>query len=156
MLLFPLSEMILANMVWPAVYVVFSLHNFWYVVIITIAIETYCIFVILKTTVKQSILISCIANLSSFVVGIWFLVFFMFFSHLILDSITGRTFSAFNKAYTIVFMLFASIIIEVFIIRIIWHFPLKKLFICLSIGNLLSYLFTAIYLYALGGWEMQM
>ncbi|RPI17065.1 MAG: hypothetical protein EHM58_10545 [Ignavibacteriae bacterium] len=133
--------MIIADLIWPAAYIVGDILTFWYIVILTIAFEAAAIKIFLSVPVLKSILISLVGNIVSAIMGT---LLFMFLS-LIIEGAIGLvfqldSFSTVSWILNYIFMCFGSILIEILVVMAIWKYSFKKLFIPLSIGNVLSYL----------------
>ncbi len=133
--------MIIADMVWPAIFIAGSVFQFWFVVIITIIVEALCIIFFLRVSFPVSILISTIGNIVSGLFGTIFFTIFMIFIELPIDLlIKGFSFSFTDWILSYIVMCFGSILIEILTVKLIWKFNFKKLLLPLSIGNVLSYL----------------
>lgn len=133
--------MIIADLIWPAAYIVGDILTFWYIVFITIAVEAAAIKIFLSSSISKSILISVTGNLVSAIIGTGV----MLFISLLLEGAIGmvfqfEAFTAVSWIYNYVLLCFGSILIEILIIMFIWKYPFKILIIPLSIGNVLSYL----------------
>lgn len=136
--------MILLNMVWPAIYVYDEVWRFWFLVFATIVIETFTIMVMLKYSLKKSFLASVIGNLVSGLVGTFVMMWAMLFWHLLADNfVPNATFDIINWVATYILMCFGSVFIETLTIKLIFKDTIKRLFIPLLIGNLLTYGFIA-------------
>ncbi len=131
-------------MVWPAIYVYDEIWRFWFLVFITIVIETFTIMGMLKYSLQKSLIASIIGNLVSGLIGTFVMMWAMLFWHLIVDNfVPHATFDIINWAATYILMCFGSVLIETFTIKFIFKETIKKLFIPLLIGNLLTYGFIA-------------
>ena len=136
--------MILLNMVWPAIYVYDEVWRFWFLVFATIVIETFTIMGMLKYSLKKSFLASVIGNLVSGLIGTFVMMWAMLFWHLLADNfVPHATFDIINWVATYILMCLGSVFIETLTIKIILKDTLKRLFIPLLIGNLLTYSFIA-------------
>lgn len=125
-------------------YVAEELFRFWFLVFATIVIETFTIKVMLKYSFKKSILASLIANLVSGLAGVLLMVIIMFFWHAISDGIFNhKTFDNVNWIATYIIMCLGSVFIEALTIHLIFKDTIKRLFLSLLIGNLLTYTFIA-------------
>ncbi|KYH04553.1 hypothetical protein A1704_17900 [Chryseobacterium cucumeris] len=134
--------MTLLNVIWPAIYVSEEVQKFWYLIFLTIIIETITIYVFLKIGWKKSVLISIIGNLISGFLGTLVMMFAMLIWHFAIDRfLPNATFDKFNWISTYFLMCLGSVCIETFAISKIFKFSFKKLFIPLLIGNALSYSF---------------
>jgi len=135
---------ILLNMIWPATYVVVELWRFWFLVIATIIIETLTIRFILKYPWGKSFIASLIGNAVSGFAGTFIMTWAMIFWHLLVDSFLPKaTFDIVNWIATYILMCIGSVFLEVLTIKLIFKDKIKKLFIPLLIGNLLTYGFIA-------------
>ncbi len=132
---------VLADMVWPALYVSTTFYKFWYLVIGTIVIETFVIKYSLKFNWSKSFIISLIGNSVSGIVGTFVMVWAMLFWHLAADNFLNGTFNAINWIATYVFMCVGSVFIETLTIKLIFKIQLKELFLPMLTGNFLSYVF---------------
>ncbi len=131
----------LLDMVWPALYVSETFWRFWYLVIGTIIIELFVIKYFLRFSWKKSFYVSLIGNCVSGVAGTFLMTIGMIFWHAIVDNFVHGTFNKFNWVATYVLMCFGSVWLETYTIKIIFKEPIKKLFLPMLTGNLLSYLF---------------
>jgi len=136
--------MILLNVVWPAIYVYDEVWRFWFLVLATIIIETFTIMAMLKYSLKKSFLASVIGNLVSGFVGTFVMMWAMLFWHLLADNFVFQsTFNIINWVATYILMCLGSVLIETLTIKLIFKDTIKRLFIPLLIGNLLTYSFIA-------------
>lgn len=136
--------MISLNMVWPAIYVYDEIWRFWFLVFITIVIETFTIMAMLKHSLQKSIIASIVGNLVSGFIGTFVMMWAMIFWHLIADNfVPHATFDIINWVATYILMCLGSVLIETITIKLIFKETLKRLFIPLLIGNLLTYGFIA-------------
>jgi len=131
-------------MVWPAIYVYDEIWRFWFLAFATIVIETFTIMAILKYSLQKSFLASVVGNLISGIVGTFVMMWAMLFWHLIADNfLPHATFDIINWIATYILMCLGSVFIEILTIKLIFRETIKKLFIPLLIGNLLTYSFIA-------------
>ena len=131
-------------MVWPAIYVYDEVWRFWFLVFATIVIETFTIMGMLKYSLKKSFLASVIGNLVSGLIGTFVMMWAMLFWQLLADNfVPHATFDIINWVATYILMCLGSVFIETLTIKIILKDTLKRLFIPLLIGNLLTYSFIA-------------
>ncbi|OIV44014.1 hypothetical protein [Flavobacterium johnsoniae] len=136
--------MISLNMVWPAIYVYDEIWRFWFLVFVTIIIETFTIMAMLKYSLKKAIIASVVGNLISGLVGTFVMMWAMLFWHLVADNfVPHATFDIINWVATYILMCLGSVFLEVLTIKLIFNDTIKKLFIPLLIGNLLTYGFIA-------------
>jgi len=134
----------LLNVVWPAIYVYKEIWQFWFLVIVTIAIETITIRAMLKYSLQKSVLASVIGNIVSGFVGTFVMIWVMLIWHSIFDDIVPRaTFDIINWVATYILMCLGSVLIETLAIKLIFKDTIKRLFIPLLIGNALTYAFIA-------------
>lgn len=132
------------NIVWPAMYVADELLRFWFLVFVTIAVETFTIKVILKYPLIKSIKASVIGNLVSGFIGVFIMMITMLFWHMVSDGFFNHgTFDNINWIATYIIMCVGSIFIEVLTIKIVFKETIKRLLLPLMIGNLLTYAFIA-------------
>ncbi|MCB0734506.1 MAG: hypothetical protein H6608_12480 [Flavobacteriales bacterium] len=128
------------NMVWPAIYVVDEVGRFWYLVIATIVIETFTIKVFLNYSWAKSSLASVIGNLVSGLIGTFVMMWAMLIWHLLADQfVPDATFDLINWVATYVLMCLGSVFLETLTIKIIFKESIKRLFIPLLIGNVMTY-----------------
>jgi hypothetical protein len=144
---------VIANVVWPAIYVYDSHTRFWYLAFLTVIVEAYAIHYFLKCSYKKAFIISFAANILSATVGIYLLTIGMMGWHFIADRIVHGTFHIFNKIATLVLMLFLSVAFESLFVKIIWKYKIRETFISLMIGNFISYTIIALDLFVFGGWH---
>lgn len=131
-------------MVWPAIYVYDEVWRFWFLVFATIVIETFTIMAMLKYSLKKSFLASVIGNLVSGLVGTFVMMWAMLFWHILADNfVPHATFDIINWVATYVLMCLGSVLIETLTIKLIFKDTIRRLFIPLLIGNLLTYSFIA-------------
>jgi len=133
-------------MVWPALYVSETFWKFWFLVIGTIVIELFVIKYFLKFSWTKSFFVSLIGNCVSGFIGTSLMTFAMLFWHLIVDNFVKGTFNTFNWVATYILMCFGSVFLETLTIRIIYKEPIKRLFVPMLTGNLLSYIFIAYFM----------
>lgn len=138
------NKMTLLNLVWPAIYVYDEVWRFWFLVFVTIVVETFTLMAMLKYSLQKSFLAAVIGNLVSGVIGTFVMRWAMLFWHLIADNfVPSATFGTINWIVTYVFMCLGSVFIETLTIKLIFKETIKRLFIPLLIGNLLTYGFIA-------------
>lgn len=131
-------------MVWPAIYVYDEVWRFWFLVFVTIVIETFTIMAMLKYSLKKSLIASVVGNLVSGLVGTFVMMWAMLIWHLLADNfVPHATFDIINWVATYILMCLGSVFIETLTIKLIFKDTIKRLFIPLVIGNLLTYSFIA-------------
>lgn len=136
--------MISLNMIWPALYISEELWRFWFLVLLTILIETFTIKAILPYTWRKSALASLVGNLVSGFIGTFIMMWAMLFWHFTVDSfLPHATFDKINWIATYVIMCTGSVLIEAFAVSIIFKESIKRLYVALLIGNLMTYAFIA-------------
>lgn len=139
--------MVLLNMVWPALYVATQIWQFWYLVLVTILVETFTIKWMLKYPLLKSATASLIGNIVSGVVGTFVMIWLMLPWHALVDGlIHNGTFDLVNWIFTYILMCLGSVMIEVGVIHRIYKEPIKKLLMPLFVGNVLTYVFIGIYM----------
>ena len=136
----------LLDMVWPALYVSQTFEKFWFLIFGTIVIELCTIKYFLKFSWKKSVFISVIGNCVSGIIGTNVMVFGMLFWHLIADNFLPGTFNTTNWIATYVLMCLGSVFLETLTIKMLYKEPIKKLFLPMLLGNLLSYIFIAYFM----------
>lgn len=139
-------EVVLLNVVWPALYVSEAFFKFWYLVIATIVIELIVIKYHLNLSWKKSSSVSLIGNFVSGITGTIIMTIAMVFWHLIVDRFLNGTFNTINWVATYVLMCFGSVFLETLTINIIYKEPIKKLFLPMLTGNLISYAIIAYFM----------
>lgn len=133
------------NVIWPAVYVSQAFSEFWFIIFGTIAIELITIRYFLKTSWASSLVMSVVGNLVSGIIGTFIMTYGMFVWHLIADTLFFKaTFNPINWIMTFILMCLGSVILEALAVKFILKKNIKKIFIPLLIGNLMSYIFIAI------------
>lgn len=138
-------KIISLNMIWPAIYVVEALSKFWFLVIGTIVIELFVIKYFLKFSWKKSFIISLIGNCISGFVGTYTMLVGMLFWHLLVDwMMPDGTFDTINWYATFILMCLGSVLLETLAIKFIYKEKIKRLFLPMLVGNILSYGFIAI------------
>lgn len=136
-------KIVLLNMVWPALYVSETFWQFWFLVIGTIFVELFVIKYFLKFSWTKSLILSVIGNLVSGFIGTFIMMWAMLFWHLIIDRLTQATFANINWIATYILMCLGSVFLETLTIKIIYKEKIKRLFLPMLTGNLLSYAFIA-------------
>jgi hypothetical protein len=139
-------KVIFLDMVWPAIYVSQTFWKFWFLVLGSIVIEFFVIKYFLKFSWKKSFFASLIGNCVSGLLGTFLMTFAMLFWHLIVDNFVNGTFNTINWVATYILMCLGSVFLETFTIKIIYKEPIKKLFLPMLTGNLLSYAFIAYFM----------
>ncbi|WP_343854805.1 hypothetical protein [Algoriphagus jejuensis] len=135
---------ILENMVWPALYISEELRNFWFLVFGTVAIEIFIIKSFLKYPWAKSIISSVIGNLVSGSVGTFTMIWAMLIWHGVVDDfVPHATFDTINWVATYLLMCVGSVLLEALTVSIIFKDKIKRLFLPLLTGNLLTYIFIA-------------
>jgi hypothetical protein len=137
-------KLVLLDMVWPAIYVSETFWKFWFLVVGTIIIELFVIKYFLKFSWKKSFLASLVGNCVSGFIGTLFMTFAMLFWHLFADMVLGGTFNIVNWIATYVLMCLGSVFLETLAIKIIYNVPIRKLFLPMMVGNVLSYIFIVV------------
>lgn len=133
------------DMIWPAIYVAEEFSKFWFLVIGTIVIELFTIKYFLKFSWKKSFFVSLIGNCVSGFVGTFIMIFAMIFWHMLFDWIFQiGTFDKINWIATYLLMCLGSVFLETQTIKIIYNEKIKRLFLPMLVGNILSYAFIAI------------
>ncbi|MFI5145528.1 MAG: hypothetical protein ACHQJ4_08010 [Ignavibacteria bacterium] len=133
--------MIIADVIWPAIYICSTRFNFWFSVIITILVEAVFLKIFLRITVLKSLTISAAGNVISGIFGtIFFTIFLALFEGIIDLIINGFSFSPASWILSYIVLCAGSILIEMSAIKIIWKYDFKNLWKPVSIGNVLSYL----------------
>ena len=132
------------NVIWPAVYISQTISDFWFIIFGTISIELITIRYFLKTSWLKSFFISIVGNIVSGIIGTILMTYSMLLWHLVADTLFFKaTFNPINWIMTFVLMCFGSVLLEAFAVKLILKRNIKKIFIPLLIGNLLSYIFIA-------------
>lgn len=135
---------VLGNMVWPAMYVSEEFWNFWFLVFGTILIEIFIIKIFLKYSWTKSIISSTVGNLVSGFVGTFVMIWAMIAWHAVVDNfVPHATFDIINWVATYLLMCAGSVLLETLTIKIIYKEKIKRLFVPLLTGNLLTYIFIA-------------
>lgn len=131
-------------MVWPAIYVSETFWQFWFLIIGTIVIEIFVIKYFLKFSWTKSFISAVVGNFVSGIVGTFVMMWAMLFWHLIADNFVPHgTFDFINWIATYLLMCLGSVFLETLTIKIIYKEKVKRLFLPLLTGNLLSYAFIA-------------
>ncbi len=118
--------------------------KFWFLVIGDNHYRTFRNQVFSKFSWQKSFYASLIGNCVSGFVGTFVMMWAMLFWHLIVDNFLPGTFNIFNWIATYVLMCFGSVFLETLTIRIIYKEPIKRLFLPMMVGNVLSYIFIAV------------
>lgn len=138
--------MIILNLIWPAIYISQTFYEFWFLVIMTIIIETFAVKYYLKYTWKKSALVSLIGNIISGIIGTFLMKWGILLWHLVADMLLGGTFSFVNWIATFTLMCLGSVLLECIAIKIIFKETIKRLFFPLLLGNLLTYIIIAVFM----------
>lgn len=133
----------LLNVIWPAIYVNETFWKFWYLIIATIIIELFVLKHFLSLSWTKSFFASLIGNIISGIVGTFVMKYGMLGWHLIADIFLLGTFSLVNWIMTYIIMCLGSVLIETKTVSLIYNIGIKRLFIPMLTGNLLSYIFIA-------------
>lgn len=137
--------MTLADMVWPAIYVASGLLKLWYCILFTIIIEWVILQLFLKAGWAKTFLMSAIGNSISGLAGIYLMPWLMIFWHFLVDRFMPHaTFDIINWVCTFILMCLGSVALEVTAVALIFKYRFKKLFLPMAVGNVLTYLLTAI------------
>lgn len=137
-------KIVLLNMVWPALYVSETFWKFWFFVFGTIIIELFTVKFFLKFSWIKSLIVSIVGNLVSGFLGTFIMMWAMLFWHLIADNfVPHATFDIINWVATFVLMCLGSVFFETLTIKLIYKEKIKRLFLPMLTGNLLSYAFIA-------------
>lgn len=132
-------------MVWPAIYVAGTLSKFWVVIVGTIILETFVIRYFLAFTWSRSVWASVIGNLVSGLVGTYIMMWAMIAWHAVADNfVPEATFGAINWIATYIFMCLGSVYLEVLTVRFMYGGKVRRLFLPLLVGNIVSYIFIAV------------
>lgn len=130
----------LLNIIWPAIYVYQELEAFGFFVFVTIFIETCALWFMLKYSFQQSLLASIVGNLVSGLVGSFVMMWGMVLWHALADRfVPDATFGDINWVATFVLMCLGSVLIETLAVKLLFKDTIKRLFLPLLIGNLLTY-----------------
>lgn len=125
-------------------YVHDEVWRFWFLVFATVIIEMFAIRIMLKYSWQKSFLASLIGNLVSGIIGTFVMMWAMLAWHLVADNfVPHATFDPINWVATYILMCLGSVLIETWTIKMIFQDTIKRLFIPLLIGNLLTYGFIA-------------
>lgn len=133
----------LLNVIWPAIYVSQTFWKFWYLIIATIVIELVVLRLLLRFSWKKALFASIIGNLVSGIAGTFVMMFGMLGWHAVADHFLQGTFSYVNWVMTYLLMCVGSVLIETKTVSLIYKVSLKKLFLPMLTGNLLTYIFIA-------------
>jgi hypothetical protein len=133
----------LLNVIWPAIYVSQTFWKFWYLIIATIVIELVVLRLLLRFSWKKAFFASVIGNLVSGIAGTFVMMFGMLGWHAVADHFLQGTFSDVNWVMTYLLMCVGSVLIETKTVSLIYKVSLKKLFLPMLTGNLLTYIFIA-------------
>ncbi len=139
-----LTNLVLGNMIWPALYVSEKYLMFWYLIFFTIAVEGLILYKMIDENFGKVMLGVTIGNIVSALCGIFAMPVFMLLYHAIFDFIFSGTFNLFNWVATYLIMCFGSVLIETLVVKKLLDQPFGKLFKVLLIGNFLTYLVTAL------------
>jgi hypothetical protein len=112
----------------------------------TIIIEFFVIRFFLKFPWKKSFFASLIGNCVSGLIGTYFMPWVMIGWHAIADNLLNGTFNTTNWVATYILMCLGSVLLETWTIKIIYNERIKKLFLPMLTGNLLSYIFIAYFM----------
>jgi hypothetical protein len=134
-------------MFWPAINVFKESQALWYLIFPIIVIESLILKYFLKTNWTKSWIASILGNTLSYLLGNYLMVYIMFLWHLVVDTlIFHATYNPINWTATFIFMFLGSVLLETFILNFMLKEKFKKLFIHLSIGNIIGYIIVGIFL----------
>lgn len=137
-----------ANVIWPAMFIADSVYKTWFLIVISIIIEAFFLYLYLRPiTLFKSLLMSCIGNTISTFGGTLLSGISMIGWHFFADKAAGGTFAHINWIATIIIMCLLSAAIELEALAFIFSFERKKLFVPVLVGNMATYFLTWAYYY---------
>jgi len=137
-----------ANVIWPGAFIADSIYKTWFLIFISIIIETFFLYLFLRPiTLHKALGMSCVGNVISTFGGTLLSSFGVVGWHLFADPMAGGTFAHINWIATVIIMCLLSVLIEFVALRIIFKYPAKQLIIPVLIGNISTYLLTWGYYY---------
>lgn len=133
--------MVLLNMILPTIYDSNEPERFWFIVIGTIVIETLVIKLMLKYSWKKSFCAIFIGNIISGLAGIFILLFLLTSLSSLANTFDWNDiFVEISLVLAFILMFAGSVFLEIVTIKLIFNDTVKRLFIPLLIGNILTYL----------------
>ncbi|PJZ70888.1 hypothetical protein CH373_06385 [Leptospira perolatii] len=135
----------LADVIWPALYVMHGYYTLWPLIIVTVVIEALILRHFIRLPVVKSFMISSVGNAISGVFGMQLLIFIPLLFHYIADPWTGGTFNTIGWIATFLLMFGTSVVIEVYSVGFLFRLKRRRLWFPLFAGNFLTYLVIAIY-----------
>ena len=137
-----------ANIIWPALIFSSAIWSTWFVIIISIIIEALILRQFIPhLTYLKALIISVVGNAASAGVGTLIMAIAMLGWHYLFDQIFGGTFNPVNNIVTVVVMFIGSCTIEYAVIRLIFGYRSKHLWIAILVGNFITYLLVMMYNY---------
>lgn len=137
-----------ANVIWPAMFIVDSVYKTWFLIIISIIIEAFFLYLFLRPiTFLKSLKMSCVGNTISTFGGTLVSGISMILWHLFADTPAGGTFAHINWIATIIIMCLLSAAIELGALMLFFRYSAKQLFVPVLIGNIATYFLTWAYYY---------
>lgn len=135
--------LVLANVVWPALYLSQRYYS-WWAIALGLVIETFALRVLLKQPLPKSFLMALAANAISALVGVWVFVWIGFaweylLSYTVYQIIPLGTFNLFGWLATTMLAAAFSTSIEWVVIRFLFRMPTTRRFVLLFFGaNLIT------------------
>lgn len=128
------------NVIWPALLVGSAVASSLHIIAISIVIEALLLYWFVKNiSYSRALCISCIGNAGSAFVGSIVMALAMLIWHFALDNFLGGTFSLYNIIANYFLMYIGSSVIELFTIKLFFHYSAKQLWIPVFIGNFITY-----------------
>lgn len=131
----------LLDLVWPAIYISQTIYQFWFLIIGTVIIEAFVVRHFLKYTWKKSWLVSLLGNFTSGFLGSYLMARAMMIWELLIQL---DTFGNANWIVSYILMCLGSVFIETVAVKLFFLEKIKRLFLPMMVGNVLSYLFIAL------------
>ncbi len=133
-----------ANIVWPAMFIGEWLVSSIFVIILSLIIEGLILYIFLKgISYAKAMLMSCIGNGASLILGSIIIGLSMILWHLFFDEIIGLgSFHIYNWIVSWILMYIGSALIELLTLKLFFRYTAKQLFLPVFIGNSVTYALT--------------
>lgn len=139
-----------ANILWPALFFARALFSSLFLVVISIIIEALLLHYFIKTiSLIKALVMSCIGNTASVLIGtivmvsampLWHLLWHLFF-----DKLLERTFNIYNNIASWILMYLGSCFIELAVLRLLFKYKTNQLMIPIVVGNAITYMLLVVY-----------
>lgn len=151
------SAPIYGNIVWPALFAGETIFNSLFLIIISIVIEALFFYWFINTiTYTGALVMSCVGNAASAVIGTLIMTGAMLIWYFSIDSVislmlypftqyTAGTLSLYNVVATWILMYMGSCVIEFFIVQFLFRYKTKQLLLPVVCGNFVTYVLVILF-----------